>query len=370
MKILHTVEFYEPSKGGSEEVIRQISERLALRGHQVTVATSYLPDRRFHELNGVRVEQFRIRGNYVKGLKGEIELYKQFLRSSKFDVMLNYGAQSWPTDLAFQIIEDIPSKKFIMPMGYSRLKHPKYQDYFQKLPKYLCKYDKIIYSSPNYQDKFFGDNQGLSDRAVIIRNGASQEEFERPILGFRKKYGITSKFMFISVANHYFSKGHSFVIEAFKMLKTKNCSLVIIGERPQAHPWYSCYPFCRLQGMFNDRIHVLNNVPRDLVVSAYHEADAFVFGSKIECAPLVTYESFASRTPFITTDVGIVKDHKELIRIVRNPIEMASELHNLMENPVFYKTMTDRAYDEFNRLYSWEKIAEQFEILYSSTLYG
>jgi|GEM_PF-5705905 len=27
MKILHTVEFYEPSKGGAQEVVRQLSER-------------------------------------------------------------------------------------------------------------------------------------------------------------------------------------------------------------------------------------------------------------------------------------------------------------------------------------------------------
>lgn len=36
MKILHTVEFYEPSVGGAQEVIKQISLQLVKRGHEVT----------------------------------------------------------------------------------------------------------------------------------------------------------------------------------------------------------------------------------------------------------------------------------------------------------------------------------------------
>ena len=35
MKILHTVEFYHPSQGSMQEVVRQISERLVKLGHKV-----------------------------------------------------------------------------------------------------------------------------------------------------------------------------------------------------------------------------------------------------------------------------------------------------------------------------------------------
>ena len=45
MKILHTVEYYSPSVGGAQEVVRQVSEQLTRRGHTVTVATSFHPDR-------------------------------------------------------------------------------------------------------------------------------------------------------------------------------------------------------------------------------------------------------------------------------------------------------------------------------------
>ena len=80
MRILHTVEFYEPSKGGAQEVIKQLSERLAARGHDVTVATSYLPTRSSAELNGVKIRQFHVRGNRVKGISGEAVGIKNHVR--------------------------------------------------------------------------------------------------------------------------------------------------------------------------------------------------------------------------------------------------------------------------------------------------
>ena len=46
MKILHTVEFYHPSVGGMQEVVKQLSERLVRLGHNVTVATSQLKEAR------------------------------------------------------------------------------------------------------------------------------------------------------------------------------------------------------------------------------------------------------------------------------------------------------------------------------------
>src|SRR5262249_25311677 len=47
LRIVHTVQMYHPHVGGSEEVVKQLSERLAARGHSVTVATGSLPERNF-----------------------------------------------------------------------------------------------------------------------------------------------------------------------------------------------------------------------------------------------------------------------------------------------------------------------------------
>src|SRR6266852_226466 len=108
MKILHTVEFYAPSKGGAQEVVRQISEELVKRGHEVTVATKKLAARENVSLNGVRIKEFAISGNSVRGCTGEIGRYQEFLRAGDFDVMMNYAAQQWATDLVYPMLDQLP----------------------------------------------------------------------------------------------------------------------------------------------------------------------------------------------------------------------------------------------------------------------
>ena len=68
MRILLACEFYYPSVGGVQEVMRQIAERLAARGHRVTVATTYVAERKSRELNGVTIVEFKVSGNAVRGM--------------------------------------------------------------------------------------------------------------------------------------------------------------------------------------------------------------------------------------------------------------------------------------------------------------
>src|SRR5437773_7620617 len=126
MKILHTVEFYTPSTGGAQEVVRQISEQLVKRGHEVTVATTKLPNRATATINGVRIESFAISGNSVRGCAGETNRYTEFLLSGKFDIMMNYAAQQWATDLTYPILDQLPYRRVMAPCGFSGLFDAKY----------------------------------------------------------------------------------------------------------------------------------------------------------------------------------------------------------------------------------------------------
>ena len=368
MKILHTVEFYEPSRGGAQEVIRQISERLVRRGHEVTVATSFLPARTQARINGVEIAQFKIGGSAVKGVSGDTAAYEDFLLQSRFDVMMNYAAQVWTTDMVFPLLDRLQLRRVIMPLGYSRLHHPRYQEYFRALPGYLEKYDVLAYTSPDYQDKRFGDDAGLAGKSVIIPNGASEEEFSAPPIGFRERFGITQKHLFITVANHYFEKGHLDVIRAFRAAATDDCALVIIGERPWRHGWYSCATLCNGASKLDRRIHSIAGLTRPWIVGAYQEADLFLFGSKVECAPLVMYESFASKTPFVTTDVGNVKDHREVITLVRDRDDLASAIRAYLGNPAVFRQKAAEAHALYERAHTWEQLTNRFEALYQSLL--
>lgn len=365
MKVLLTVEFYyAPGGGGIGEQARQIAEGLARLGHKVTVATSAVSCRP-EIIRGVKIRGFSVSGNAVSGIKGEAESYRKFLMDNECEVMINFAANTWPTDIAFEVINSIAAKKVLSTPGLSKLGVPRYDAYFKNVyAPVLGKYDRIVYTSPNYRDKLFGDKCGLGDKAVIIPNGAGEEFLAKPI-GFRKKYGIKTPYLLLNVSNHYFAKGHKFVIDAFRRMKRKDATLLVIGSRPGQRKWYSCYPLCNLKSIFFNNLQLLRgeDVPREWVVSAYRESDLFLFGSELECAPLVMYESFAAGVPFITREVGNVRDHMAVLKIVKSPDEMAKTANHILDNPKERWNLVARARQLWREKHTWEKIAAEYDKL-------
>ncbi len=67
MNILHTSEFYSPGVGGEQEVVKQLSERLAARGHEVTVATTRLFD------EGYRIDIQKYKNMFPSSCHQEVE---------------------------------------------------------------------------------------------------------------------------------------------------------------------------------------------------------------------------------------------------------------------------------------------------------
>jgi L-malate glycosyltransferase len=366
VKILHTVQLYWPVIGGSEEGVRQVSERLAARGHDVTVATARHPDRRERVINGVTVEGFDIAGNAVLGIRGDVDRYQQFILRGGFDIVLNYAAQTWATDLVFPVLDRIRARKVLVPCGYSGLDDPRYAGYFAALPDLLRRYDRIIYLSPRYRDAVFGEQHGIG-RSVVVPNGADEREFGRDPVGFRQWAGITTRYLVVTVANHYRSKGHAFVIEALRLLGRDDVTLAIIG-RMSRNPLRGCGAACRFEALRHRRVRLFPGLARTWVVSALQEADLFLFGSQVECAPLVVYESFASRLPVVSTPVGNLPDYRGLVELVESPGQMASVVGALLGDEVRRARIAERGWRLWRDRHTWASIALQYESEYQRLL--
>ena len=161
MNILHTVESYSPSVGGAQEVVKQISERLVQRGHTVTVATSSHPDRHIKNINGVHIEEFDVRGNSVYGIQGEVERYQSFLRQGNFDIMMNYAAQQWATDLVYPVLDELPYKKIFIPCGFSGLYRPDYMNISISCPIFCAVMTHLIFHADDYRDTNFARQHNI-----------------------------------------------------------------------------------------------------------------------------------------------------------------------------------------------------------------
>ena len=365
LSILHTVEFYYPHIGGAEIVVQELSERLVKRGHRVTVATTKLADRTFAELNGVQIEEFDVRGGTTQGLTGsDIDRYQQFLLKHPADIMMNYAAQQWATDLAFDTLSSTGNRRIniIAPCGYSALsdsktlQYPQFADYFNKvIPTYLPKYDAARYHSGLYQDYEFAQNHGFAN-SVIIPNGICEEEFlQTPKVAFRQKYNITTKYMGLCVANFYKGKGQEKIIECVRQMNRPDFTIVFIGK--EGGELGNLY---KLVSGLNVRFCV--GIEREDTLAAYHEADIFLFGSEKECSPLVIVEAKASRTPFVSTDCGNVREWKG--GVVCAPEKMALYANRILDDELVLRALAEEGWKEWKEKLTWELVIDKFEELY------
>ena len=380
MRILHCVEYYHPSPGGAQTVVRQVSEELARRGHSVTVATTRLPERRANELAGVRIEEFDVIGNAVRGLAGEIDRYRSLVIGGEFDVVMTYAAQQWTTDALLPVLQRIPAAKVLAPCGFSGLNDLAYAAYFTDLPDALAKFDRLIFHGETYQDIEFAREAGLTNLAVIP-NGAPRGEFSELRSEFRRRHGIDPEEpLLLTVGPHNWAKGHALSIEALKRAELDRGTLAVIGNKPLR---LGCQWDCRRRAMGmrlrsggRKRVLLLDP-PRAVVLDAYKAADLFVFGSQIECSPLVLFEAAASGTPFISTAAGntseiadwtgggvVVPSRRQDGRVLAEPGALAKEVTRLWNDGATRRRLAETGRARWRRDYTWDRIAERYESLY------
>lgn len=387
LRILHTVEFYAPSVGGAQEVVRQVSERLAARGHDVTVATTRLPQRDVHELNGVRIEEFAVSGNTVRGITGEVDRYRAFVRDGGFDVVMSYATQQWATDALLPIAGELDAATVLAPCGFSALHDPAYAGFFAALPEQMARWDRLVFHSSTYQDVRFARDHGLTN-IEVIPNGADEREFggdpataaERRAR-FRAEHGIADEEpLLLTVGSHTGGKGHSLVLAALARLQTDRATLALVGNTALGR---GCLPGCRRRAaavrVLSRGRHraLLLDPPRDAVVDAYFAADLFVFGSRVECSPLVLFEAAAAGLPAITVPVGnsaeivgwtgggVVIPARHRKGLVRgSSARMADAIDTLLADRDRRAELGASAREAWRRHFTWESVTGRYEQVY------
>jgi glycosyltransferase involved in cell wall biosynthesis len=423
MNILHTVEYYYPSVGGAQEVVRWISEGLVARGHRVTVATTRLDGRASLDINGVAIREFDVAGNSVRGLRGECERYQRFLLECDCDVMMNYAAQEWTMDLAIPLLERLPYRKVMIPCGFSGLYDPAYGAYFAGMPQVMRRYDQLVFHASEYRDIDMARQNGLH-HFTIIPNGASRAEFAQTDTSFRQRHGIPEEsLVLLTVGSHTGLKGHRLCLEAFRRLDCENAVLVIVGnpfggarlgralirrllrvlgrrdlvmtaqvlrQVVRGHLGQGCDSDCRRRALAINMSRpgqprvLLLNPPREEVVAAYHAADLFLLASNLEYSPLVLFEAMASRTPFLTLACGNAAEiaawsgggvvaptrQEEGGFVDGDPVEFALEIDQLLSSPERRSQLAAAGHHAWLQRFTWEKLVQEYEKLYSCLVRG
>jgi glycosyltransferase involved in cell wall biosynthesis len=390
MKILHTVQMYDPDVGGMQEVVRQLSERLAARGHEVTIATSTHPGRaRLTFLPRITIREFAVSGNMVRGIQGDIAGYERFLVDAEFDVVVNFAAQIWTTDLALPLLPKIRGKKVFVPTGFSCLHVPAFHDYYEKMPAWLQAYDSCIYLSETYQDLQFARRHHLTN-SIVIPNGADEREFlsaPAPEATARLPWR-PDELAVLLVGSHTSIKGHAEAIAMFRQAAIPDSTLLIVGNcfgiRGCAIPctirrlWYS------LANRFSNRRVLFRHFTRAETLAAFRRADIFLFPSNLECSPIVLFESLASRTPFLASDAGnsveiaALSGGGEIIPTRKDErgyshadiVAGATMLRALAKDAPRRQAMAEQGFTAWQEKFTWQVIAGTYETLYQKLQTG
>lgn len=413
MRILFCCQFYAPSVGGVQELIRQVAEKLALKGHHVTVATTKLAARNFEELNGVNIKEFDVSGNLVTGMVGEVSGYQEYVISGGFDGILIYAAQQWTFDALWPVLDKILYPKIFSPCGFSGLYESGYAKYFQQMPEILKKFDHLVFNANKYRDIDFALENDIKNYTVIP-NAASEEEFSVAIdPSFRMNHGILEEsFLFLTVGSFTGLKGHLELVKAFALLQLpegQHATLILNGNEVEqlgknigslldktiglvkTHGMrYTALRIAKLvfgtsaspkkiADFINksqpDKRVMVTNFPRAELTQAFMAADLFVFASNIEHSPLVLFESAAAGTPFLSVDVGNAAeiaqwtgagvmcpssvDKKGYTRV--NVAVLAQSMAELMQQGARLKELGAIGKQKWLEGYTWGKISARYE---------
>lgn len=451
MKLLLCCESYYPARGGVQEVMRQIAERMVAAGHDVSVAARKQSDRTSNIHNGVKIHEFDVAGNLVNGLRGEIERYQKFVTGFDGDAILIKAAQQWSFDALWPVLDQVVARKVFVPCGFSCFYEPDYANYFAQLPDILRKFDHLIFYAEKYRDIDFAKAHGITTFS-IVPNGASETDFARAADGrLRAKLGIASDdLLFLTVGTPVNAKGHKEVGEAFAEMDLggRNATLILNGAWAQpprlprfVPPWLQGSSLHKLYAvaspLFRRRsvvkgIDLLRregwravwerlfpkpptlpsppstacpppmprvvvpdtagaeaileasggrkrilclDMPRADVISAFLEADLFVFASKVEYSPLVLFEAAAAGAPFVTVPVG---NSREIVRWTGggwicpadvdergytkvSPSVLAREMEKVVRSPEHLRQLGRAGHLAWQDRFTWLKIAQSYE---------
>jgi glycosyltransferase involved in cell wall biosynthesis len=422
MRILFCCQLYAPSVGGVQEVIRQIAERLATRGHKVTVATTSLPMRDFDSLNGVSIKGFDVKGNRVSGMTGEVREYQDYVRGGDFDVVMIYAAQQWTFDALWSVLDKVAFAKVFVPCGFSGLFEPGYTKYFQELPEVLRKIDHLIFNATKYRDIDYAREHGI-DRFSVLPNGASEVEFDVVIdPTFKARYGIPEQsFLFLTVGSFTGLKGHQELSRAFSKVvvpEGQHTTLILNGNEVQrlenglSDISKKFVGLIRTHGLFYalkqivkkiigssasprsfgesinktqaNKLVLVTDLPRKELTQAFMAADLFVFASNIEYSPLVLFETAAAGTPFLTVNVGNAAEIAQWTGAgVMCPSEVDAKGYTRVDEEVLAKSMAALINQKdllenlgasgkrnWHERFTWGKVSDQYEQLFSRLIEG
>ncbi len=384
-RILITAHHFPPDANGLSHSSAVQAYGLARRGYDVTVATAYVPARSDAQRRGnPAVVEFKTwgNGNLRVGYHGEVQEYRDFVARFDADVIICQGWNIWATDLAYQAFGASTAKKVIIgrgvwgkgPLGFPRTIPTwlGWRPYIWRMPRMMRAFDHLVFltgikDGRRFYDRLLADRLGLSNVSVIP-NGADVQWLDEDLPDFRSHYGIGDRPMLLCLANYGKLKNQGLALRAFQRSAVGDAVLVFIGSRMNdyARSLQSQSQQWRRRGNSGE-VLFLEGLDRSTLYAAYCAADVFLCPSRAEAQPRVVLDAMGAGLPFISTDVGCVREFPGGV-IVTSEGDMAKQITRLLHDPEERRRLGDAGQAATRDYYNQEHVLDEYESLIQGLL--
>lgn len=380
MKILQVIAYFTPRKGGDVNVCYNLSKQLAMRGHEVTIATS---DHEFDkeyadsiEQVGVKVIPFHCIADICAFLvTPSIRKWMKF-NINDFDLIHMHNFRSYQNNIVhyYAMQHKVPyilqAHGSVLP-HFAKIQLKKIYDlvWGYKILRYAAKAIALTSTEVNQYKEMGMDEEKIE----LIPNGIDLSEYKSlPERGqFRKRYNIKdNEKIVLFLGRIHKIKGLDLLVDAFADLlrDIKECKLVIVG------PDDGYLPSLKKQTVdleIENRVLFTGPLYGQDKLKAYVDTDVFVLPAVYDCFSVTLLESMACGTPIVTTNNGDKLDwihNRTGIVVDYEKTQIKNALYKILTDDTLRKSFGEEGKRLVRETYNWDSIVEQITMLYRQLL--
>jgi glycosyltransferase involved in cell wall biosynthesis len=372
MKVTFVLEYYPPHLGGIQVVFKNLAERLADRGHDVTVVTARTPDTRRAEVrNGVSIRRSPVVGRLdrytftISGIPDAVVQCRQadIVHTSTWTgAVPGWLAKSITATPALMTVHEVFAPKWdetdmSLP---SRLLHGKLE---QAL--YSLSFDRYSVVSEYTKEQLVAQGKAAADIDVIY-NGIDTDTFDPRRVEpdwMKTELGLEDQFVYTYFGRPGPFKGVEYLVRAVPRIRAEADDatlLLILSHEPQERYEALLETIDRLG--IEDAVRVIDPVERSMLPQYVGGSDCVVVPSLSEGFGFTAAEACALDVPVVASNAASLP-------------EVVSGAHRFVEpgnpNAIAEGVLDVRRGDHDvtpRRTFDWERAIDEYLETYESLL--
>ena len=366
MNILIISPSYFPLRGGTEQVIFELTKRLIRDNHNVTILTMRWEGLKpFEVINNIEV--YRINIIEMRGLTVPIYYLSLLFMAIKLNIRKKFNLIHMFHIYNVGFGGFLIKKALSIPLITTLAGWDTY-DPVKKIPEAHLTFVKAamntsdIITAPSKHLANAGMRQGCKKEIRVIPHGTGMHQKINSLkIDIKQKYNISNQKVLLSVQRLSSRKGLKYLLQAIPEIIThiKDIMFIIIGKGPEEQNLKNI----ALKLNIRNHIVFVGFIPDEELPSYYAAADLFVLPTLYEAFGLVYIDALCFGLPIVTTINGgsldiINKDNGILIP-PKDPIKLGEAIIEALNKR--WDRDTIKADTE---KYKWENIVERYYKLY------